>query len=96
MWRSGSYSRAWSAGLDYFVLELLVLRLVFIPLEGAFPLRPHGVFRPGWQTDLRHFFVSHAGVQLLSFAGMIPAQVLFAWAVQLDFQRAVAAQPLAL
>ena len=88
--------RAWSAGLDYFVLELLVLGLVFIPLEGAFPLRPHGVFRPGWQTDLRHFFVSHAGVQLLSFAGMIPAQVLFAWAVHLDFQRAVAAQPLAL
>ena len=96
MWRSGSYSGAWSAGLDYFVFELLVLRLVFIPLEGAFPLRPHGVFRLGWQTDLRHFFVSHAGVQLLSFAGMIPAQVLFAWAVHPDFQRAVAAQPLAL
>ncbi|MBT9489844.1 MAG: sterol desaturase family protein [Rubrivivax sp.] len=88
--------RAWSVGLDYFVLELLVLGLVFIPLEGVFPLRRHGVFRPGWQTDLKHFFVSHAGVQLLSFAGMIPAQVLFAWAVHLDFQRAVAAQPLLL
>ena len=88
--------RAWSAGLDYFVLELLVLGLIFIPLEGVFPLRQQGVFRLGWQTDLKHFFVSHAGVQLLSFGGMIPAQVLFAWAVQLDFQRAVAAQPLAL
>jgi len=85
--------RAFSAGLDYFVLELLVLGLVFMPIEALFPLRPQRVLREGWQTDLKHFFVSHAGVQLLSFAGMIPAQVLFAWAVQLDFQQAVAAQP---
>ena len=86
--------RAFSAGLDYFVLELLVLGLIFIPLEGLFPLRVQRVFREGWQTDLKHFFVSHAGVQLLSFAALIPAQVLFAWAVRLDFQQAVAAQPL--
>jgi sterol desaturase/sphingolipid hydroxylase (fatty acid hydroxylase superfamily) len=87
-------SRAISAGLDYFVLELLVLGLLFIPLERLFALREQRVFRAGWQTDLKHFFVSHAGVQLLSFAAMIPAQVLFAWAVHLDFQKAVAAQPL--
>ena len=86
--------RGFFAGLDYFVLELLVLGLVFIPLEGLFALREQRVFREGWQTDLKHFFVSHAGVQLLSFAGMIPAQVMFAWAVQLDFQKSVAAQPL--
>ncbi len=35
-------------------------------------------------------------MQLLSFAAMIPAQAFFAWAVDLDFHRAVAAQPLAL
>jgi sterol desaturase/sphingolipid hydroxylase (fatty acid hydroxylase superfamily) len=87
-------ARAWSAGLDYFVLELLVLGLLFIPLEGLFALHVQRVFRPGWQTDLKHFFVSHAGVQLLSFAGMVPAQVLLTGLVQLDFQRAVAAQPL--
>lgn len=86
--------RAVSAGLDYFVLELLVLGLVFIPMERLWPLREQRIFRPGWQTDLKHFFVSHAGVQVLSFATLIPAQVLFSWAVQLDFQRAVAAQPL--
>lgn len=86
--------RAFSAGLDYFVLELLVLGLIFIPLEGMFPLRAQRVLREGWQTDLKHFFVSHAGVQLLSFASMIPAQVFFTWVVRLDFQQAVAAQPL--
>ncbi|MBK8064139.1 MAG: sterol desaturase family protein [Betaproteobacteria bacterium] len=86
--------RAFAAGLDYFVLELLVLALLFVPLERLYALRRQNIFRAGWQTDLKHFFVSHAGVQLLSFASMIPAQALFAWTLQLDFQKAVAAQPL--
>jgi len=88
--------RGITVGLDYFVLELLVLGLVFIPMEALFPLRLQKVLREGWQTDLKHFFVSHAGVQLLSFAALIPAQALFAWAVRIDFQQAVAAQPVAL
>jgi sterol desaturase/sphingolipid hydroxylase (fatty acid hydroxylase superfamily) len=82
-----------SAGLDYFVLELLVLGLIFVPLERLFALRKQRIFRQGWQTDLQHFFVSHAGVQLLSFAVLIPAQTLFSWAVSFDFQARVAAQP---
>ncbi len=88
--------RAFAVGLDYFVLELLVLGLLFVPMEQLFALRPQKIFRAGWQTDLKHFFVSHAAVQLLSFASMIPAQAAFAWALQLDFQKAVAAQPVAL
>lgn len=84
---------AWSVGLDYFVLELLVLGLLFIPLERFFALRRQRIFRKGWQTDLKHFFVSHAGVQLLSLAAMFPAHGLFAWTLELDFQKAVAAQP---
>jgi sterol desaturase/sphingolipid hydroxylase (fatty acid hydroxylase superfamily) len=86
--------RSISLGLDYFVLELLVLGLFFMPLEALFPLREQHVLREGWQTDLMHFFVSHAGVQVLSFAALIPAQLLFAWSVRLDFQQTVAAQPL--
>jgi sterol desaturase/sphingolipid hydroxylase (fatty acid hydroxylase superfamily) len=86
--------RNFAAGIDYLVLELLVLGLVFIPLERAFALRRQRIFRAGWQTDLKHFFVSHAGVQVLAFASMVPVQTLFSWAVRLDFQEAVAAQPL--
>jgi len=84
---------AYAAGVDYFVLELLVLGLLFIPLERFWSLRAQRIFRPGWQTDLKHFFVSHAGVQLLSFAAMVPVHSLFAWAVRFDFQALVAAQP---
>ena len=86
--------RALTLGLDYFVLELMVLGLIFIPIEAIFPLHKQLLFREGWQTDLKHFFVSHAGVQLMSFAALIPVQVLLAWAVQLDFQKVVSSQPL--
>jgi sterol desaturase/sphingolipid hydroxylase (fatty acid hydroxylase superfamily) len=82
-----------AAGLDYFVLELLVLGMLFIPLERLFALREQRIFRPGWQTDLKHFFASHAGVQVLSFASMAPAHALFAWAMDAPFRAAVAAQP---
>lgn len=85
--------RAVSVGLDYFLLELLLLGAVFIPMERLSKLRDQKIFRAGWQTDLKHFFVSHSGIQLLSFATMIPVQVLFRWAIKLDFQQAVAAQP---
>jgi sterol desaturase/sphingolipid hydroxylase (fatty acid hydroxylase superfamily) len=88
------FSGEFALGLDYFVLELLVLALLFVPMEGLWPLRAQKVFREGWQTDLKHFFVSHAGVQLLSFAALVPAHWLFSWAVQLEFQKSVAAQPL--
>ena len=69
------------------------LGLIFIPLERVFALRRQRIFRKGWQTDLKHFFVSHAGVQLLSFAVLIPAHAFFSWAVKYDFQQAVASQP---
>lgn len=85
--------RAMSAGLDYFVLELLVLGLLFVPMERLWPLREQKIFRNGWQTDLTHFFTSHAGVQLLSFLTVIPVQVVFAWTVEFEFQKHVAAQP---
>ncbi|NRD51658.1 sterol desaturase family protein [Corallococcus exiguus] len=86
--------RAMSAGLDFFALDLLVLGLVFIPMERLWALNEQKIFRVGWQTDLKHFFVSHVGVQLISFAVLIPVQVFLSWAVKLDFQAHVAAQPI--
>lgn len=85
--------RAFTVGLDYFVLELLVLGFIFVPIEAIFPLRRQLLFRDGWQTDLKHFFVSHAGVQLLSFAALIPSYTVLTWAVQLDIQKVVSSQP---
>jgi sterol desaturase/sphingolipid hydroxylase (fatty acid hydroxylase superfamily) len=88
------HARPFTAGLDYFILELLILGLLFIPMERIWTLRKAKIFRTGWQTDLKHFFVSHVGVQLIAFATMIPVQALFAWAIRYDFQNSVAAQPI--
>ena len=61
-------------GLDWLLWNVLVLALVFVPLERAFPLRPaQSPFRFGWTTDLMFFFVSHVAVQVLTFATLLPA-----------------------
>jgi lathosterol oxidase len=79
--------------LDWFLLSLAGLALVFVPLERLFRRLPQRVFRPGWRTDLAHFGVSHLLVQVTVLLTMLPATVLFHWAVSDRFQAAVAAQP---
>jgi lathosterol oxidase len=64
-------------GLDWFVLNLLLLTVVFIPLERAFPLRPgQKTFRFGWATDGIHYLISHLAVQTISFLTLLPATSL--------------------
>ncbi|WP_336366077.1 sterol desaturase family protein [Marinobacter sp. C2H3] len=87
-------SRGLYVGLDYFLLTLVVLALVFIPLERAFPKNRHqGVLRKGWITDLKYFMLSHLGVQLISFFTVIPIQVFLHRVTTWDFQLWVASQP---
>jgi hypothetical protein len=43
-------------GLDWAILDLLVLALIFIPFEKIFPKREQQIIlRPEWQTDLMYF-----------------------------------------
>jgi len=61
-------------GLDWFLLNLFLLALLFVPLERFFPRLPRqGTFRLGWTTDTVHFFMSHLLVQVLSFLILLPA-----------------------
>jgi lathosterol oxidase len=84
-------------GLDWFLLNLLLLAVVFVPIERAFPLRPEqGVFRPGWTTDTLHFFVSHLLVQVTTLLTVMPASVLAGAAGGRWLQQAIQSQPLAL
>jgi len=84
-------------GLDWFILNLLVLSLVFVPMEQIFGrLRKQKIFRKGWRTDLAHFFASHVMVQVTVLLTMIPAALFFRWLLNADFQGVVASQPIAL
>jgi sterol desaturase/sphingolipid hydroxylase (fatty acid hydroxylase superfamily) len=71
-------------GLDWLVLNLVLLSLVFVPLERLFPLKPdQGTFRPGWTTDGIYFIVSHIAVELLTFFTLLPATLVSqAWQAQ--------------
>jgi sterol desaturase/sphingolipid hydroxylase (fatty acid hydroxylase superfamily) len=82
-------------GLDWFVLDLLLLVLVFVPVERAFARHPEQpVFRRGWRTDLAHFFASHLLVQVTTLLTLAPALLFFRWAAHAGLQQAVALQAL--
>ena len=84
-------------GLDWFVLDLLLLALVFVPLERAFArLRDQRVLRSGVGTDLAHFFASHLLVQVSVLLAMAPTALLFRGAALDGVHALVRAQPMAL
>jgi sterol desaturase/sphingolipid hydroxylase (fatty acid hydroxylase superfamily) len=80
--------------LDWFLLKIFVLALLFVPLERLFARVDQRVFRAGWRTDLAHFGASHLLIQATVLLTMVPAAVLFHWAVSDRLQAAVASQPL--
>lgn len=80
-------------GLDWFLLDLLMLALIFVPLERIFIRIKQSIFRSGWVTDLAYFGTSHLLMQALVLLTMVPAAVFFRWAVNSPFQRAVGSQP---
>jgi lathosterol oxidase len=64
-------------GIDWFLLNVVLLALIFVPLERALPLhRDQGIFRPGWTTDGIYFLVSHVAVELMTFFTLLPATVI--------------------
>jgi len=61
-------------GLDYFMINVLVVGFLFIPLERFFPARAEQiVFRPEWQEDMFYYLISSMLVQMLTFVTMAPA-----------------------
>ncbi|HEY6985560.1 MAG TPA: sterol desaturase family protein, partial [Rhodanobacteraceae bacterium] len=81
-------------GLDWFILDLLGSTLIFIVLEKLFPLyREQLVFRPEWQTDLKHFAINHFLVGLILLTVNFLIHHAFDWMVSHDFQLAVQGIP---
>ncbi len=81
-------------GLDWFILDLLGSTLIFIVLEKLFPLyRDQLVFRPEWQTDMKHFAVNHFLVGLILLTVNFLVHHAFGWMVNHDFQLTVQGIP---
>lgn len=61
-------------GLDWFILDLFIVALIFIPLEGFFPrFRRQPIVRDEFYTDLFYFAFAHLAVQLLFLLTQVPA-----------------------
>ena len=77
-------------GLDWFILDLLGSTVLFVVIEKLFPLyKGRALFRPEWQTDLKHFAVNHFLVGLILLTVNFLIHHVFGWLVRSDFQQAV-------
>lgn len=63
-----------SIGLDWFLLDLLLMALIYVPLERLWPQYPEqGTFRKEWTLDVVYFMSTHLPLQILSFLVLLPA-----------------------
>ena len=61
-------------GLDWFLLDLLLTAIIYVPLERLWPLHPQqGTFRDQWTLDVVYFMSTHLPIQILSFLILLPA-----------------------
>src|SRR5271163_1903659 len=61
-------------GLDWFLLDLLLMALIYVPLERLWPQYPQqGTFRSQWTLDVVYFMSTHLPIQILSFLVLLPA-----------------------
>src|SRR4026209_2730442 len=61
-------------GLDWFLLDMLLMTLIFSPIEVLWPAYPQqSVFRPEWLNDIVYFLSTHLPIQITSFLIIVPA-----------------------
>jgi sterol desaturase/sphingolipid hydroxylase (fatty acid hydroxylase superfamily) len=63
-------------GLDWFLLDLFILALLFIPLEAFFPQKKdQATIRPEFKIDLTYFMIGHLGIQFLMILTQRPVHI---------------------
>ncbi len=67
-------------GLDWLLLDLFLMAILFVPIEIVFPKRKaQSTFHEEWRTDLIYFIVSHLLVQFFGVITQQPAKLFFGW-----------------
>ena len=67
-------------GLDWFLLDILLMTLIYSPFEVLWPAYPkQGVFRSEWLLDVGYFLSTHLPIQITSFLILLPATQLTAF-----------------
>jgi lathosterol oxidase len=61
-------------GLDWFLLDMLLMTLIFSPIEVLWPAYPkQSVFRPEWLLDVVYFLSTHLPIRITSFLILLPS-----------------------
>ncbi len=61
-------------GLDWFLLDMLLMAIIYVPLERLWPQYPkQGTFRNEWTLDVIYFMSTHLPIQILSFLVLLPS-----------------------
>ena len=72
------HDTAFPIGLDWLVLDVVLLAVIFIPLEALFPQkRQQATLHQEWKTDFTYFAISHLFVQIFGIIAQAPATLLF-------------------
>jgi lathosterol oxidase len=83
-------------GFDWFLLDLLVMTIVFVPLERFWPRHPlQGTFRPEWTTDSFYFVATHLPAQLITFVMLLPATFASKWLAIPSLMQTIGSLPFA-
>src|SRR4029079_9262692 len=70
----------WYFGLDWMLLDILLMTLIFIPIELFLPKNKEQTkFHEEWRTDLVYFVISHLFIQFFGIITQKPAVVFFGW-----------------
>jgi len=71
---------AWHLGVDWLLLDLLLMAVIFIPIEMVMPKNKEQLrFHEEWKTDLVYFVISHLFVQFFGVITQQPATLFFGW-----------------
>src|SRR2546430_9858259 len=61
-------------GLDWFLLDMFLMALIYVPLERLWPQYPkQGTFRKEWTLDVVYFMSTQLPIQILTFLVLLPA-----------------------
>ena len=69
-----------ASGFDWFLLDLLLMTLIFSPIEVIWPAYPQqSVFRKEWVNDIVYFLSTHLPIQITTFLILLPATQVNSW-----------------
>jgi sterol desaturase/sphingolipid hydroxylase (fatty acid hydroxylase superfamily) len=75
------------------VVALVVLAIIFIPLERLFALRPRQTLRRGWRTDVVHYLINGAALKVGIIVAVVVVGTVLRAFIPVTIRAAIAASP---